>query len=166
MRTVAFNSTSPTCLIGNPPPPRLGAVLAPYEQRTSVLGQVRKGLLVGLVTAALFCVWVSLVRFTGGDAAFARRGITYVGTMATYVFLGAASGAIIGAMMRFAESRAGAYLIGFLAAVPIVLGIMLQQAGVPWRWTQEDVTLTPVLLLVASLAIGSEIRRRNSPNAE
>ena len=131
-----------------------------------MLAQMRKGVLLGLLTAALFCIWITIVRLTSGEQAFTRLGITYAGTMVTYVLMGMASGAIIGALMRFTDSRVGAYLVGFLGGTPIILGIMLQQAGLPRHWAPEDFTLAPVLSLVATLAIGSEIQRRRSSKIE
>ena len=131
-----------------------------------MLAQIRKGMLVGLLTAALFCIWISIVRLTSGEHAFSRLGITYAETMVTYVLMGMTSGAIIGALLRFTDSRVGAYLVGFLGGTPIILGIMLQQAGLPRQWTPDDYTLTPILSLVATLAIGSEIQRRRSSKIE
>lgn len=128
----------------------------------SVFIQLRKGLLIGIVTALLLCAWITLIKFRDGDQPFTRLGISYSGTVVTYLLMGAGSGALIGALMRFTNSRTGAYLVGFVAAVPIVLGIMIQQSGMPGRWTADDVTLAPVLCLVATIAIGSEIRRRTA----
>jgi hypothetical protein len=74
--------------------------------------------------------------------------------------MGATSGTITGALLRHASSRFGVYLVGFVAGMPIVLGIMIQNDGMPSRWTLEQKLLSPVLAIVASLVIGSEILRR------
>lgn len=127
-----------------------------------MLKRVKKAALIGFAVAFLFCAWVTVVRLSKGERAFTELGISYPGTLAMYVFTGLASGATIGALMPLARWRAGAYLIGFAGGLPIVAGILIQQAGLPSRWADEDFTLAPVLVLVATLVIGSEIRRRGT----
>lgn len=122
--------------------------------------QMRKGVLLGALTALLFCAWVTVVRLTNGEGAFTRLGITYVGAVSTYLLMGVASGALIGSLIRFTDTRIGAYLVGFAGSAPIVAGIMLQTAGSPRRWTPEDYSLAPVLSLIITIVIGSEIQRR------
>jgi len=125
-----------------------------------VLKRVKKAALIGFGVAFVFCAWVTFVRLNTGDRAFTELGITYPGTLAMYVITGVTSGAIIGALMPLASSRFGAYAIGLAGGLPIVAGILIQQRGLPSRWSDETITLAPVLVLVATIAIGSEIRRR------
>ncbi len=127
-----------------------------------MISQMRKGVLVGALTALLFCAWVTVVRLTNGEGAFTRLGITYVGAVSTYMLMGIASGAFIGSLIRFTDRRIGTYLVGFAGSVPIVAGIMIRTAGSPRRWTPEDYSLAPVLSLIITLVVGSEIQRRKS----
>jgi len=138
---------------------------APDERGQTAEGargrDARKGIVLGLITAAIFCAWATFVRVTAGESAFSRMGASYTGTMATYLVTCTVAGGIIGGLKRFYGTRGGAYATGFVAGLPIVLAIMLQQAGYPWQWSEEERALAPVLLLVATIAIGSEIRRRH-----
>jgi hypothetical protein len=116
----------------------------------------------GFGVALLFCAWITIVRLNKGESAFSAHGITYSGTVVMYVIAGLASGGTIGAMLPLAKWRSGAYAIGLLGGLPIVAGILIQQSGLPAHWSDEDITLAPVLVVVATIAIGSEIRRRRS----
>jgi hypothetical protein len=134
-------------------------LLTQFAQNT-MWKRVKKAALIGFGVAFVFCVWVTLIRINKGEQAFVEQGITYPGTIVMYVIAGVTSGAIIGALLPMAQSRVGAYAIGFAGGLPIVAGILIQQRGLPSRWSDEVITLAPVLVLVATIVIGSEIRRR------
>ncbi|MDB4884654.1 MAG: hypothetical protein JWN79_92 [Gemmatimonadetes bacterium] len=127
---------------------------------------IRKGLLVGLITGLLFCVWITMAYRADGGAGFARRGLSYPSMIAMYLLVSTLTGTIIGALGRHADSVPGTYGIGFVASVPVVAGILVQQAGPPARWGPEQITLGPVLWVVGTIVIGSEIRRRRKSGDE
>lgn len=127
---------------------------------------IRKGMLLGLITAILFCVWVSIIYLSDGPRSFGKLGTTYRATVVMYILVGTVTGAVIGALLPFTGSRVGAYAVGGVASIPIVLGILIQNAGLPGNWDIEQWTLAPVIWLIAALAIGNETRRRSGPSAQ
>jgi hypothetical protein len=132
----------------------------------NTMDSVKKGVKFGVMLALLFCGWITFVRLIHGEAAFTRYGITFSGTVAVYLFMGASAGALVGGMMPWATSPGRAYLTGLVASIPITFGILFQQEGPPWRWNGSDMGLAVVLSIVAALAIGWRLETRLSTRKE
>lgn len=130
------------------------------------MDSVKKGVRFGVMLALLFCSWITFVRLIHGEVAFTRHGITYSGTVAAYLLMGAGAGALVGAMMPWATSPVRAYLTGLLGSIPISVGILFQQEGPPWKWNRSDMGLAVVLSIAAALAIGWRLETRLSARRE
>jgi peptidoglycan/LPS O-acetylase OafA/YrhL len=130
--------------------------------RNPLLTNIRKGIILGGVTAILFCLWISFIYAVEGSRPFTEKGITYLGTIATYLGMGIISGAIVGLLLPIARNTIGSYAVGFVGALPIACGIVIQHSGLPSHWDVETQTLVPVLVIVGGIAIGNEINKRRS----
>ena len=56
----------------------------------------------------------------------------------TYFFGGTAAGVVVGVLRPLARWRAGAIVVGIIAAFFVVLGIGVARSGLPSRWTSAD----------------------------
>jgi hypothetical protein len=70
---------------------------------------------------AVYLAWALLVLITGGEAAFARHGVTAAQTVALYVATALGAGIIVGVLRQAITSTARAALVGVLAAAPLGL---------------------------------------------
>ena len=114
-------------------------------------GNVGWGIKWGLAAAVFFSVWVTGVRLISGEAPFRDVGVTYAGTVVTYLLLGLVGGCVLGTLRPVAASRSGAILTGWVIAGVVYCGVSIAMGDPPWRWSGFQV----VALLLISLLVGS-----------
>jgi hypothetical protein len=87
--------------------------------------RVGLGVLVGLLMAMMTCLAASIIYLVRGPEAFAQNGTSFGEAIATYVVAGFLGGGIGGLLFPLTGWRAGAALVGAIAATPLYLGIAL-----------------------------------------
>jgi hypothetical protein len=80
--------------------------------------------------------------------------------MAWYLAICSAAGVTIGVLIPIAKSTVGAYIVGLAGGISLASGIALSVYGVPARWEGDAYGLAVVVVLIATIAIGSEIDKR------
>jgi hypothetical protein len=91
----------------------------------------------GGIFGLIYSVWAVVSFVVGGQETFARQGTTIGEVIVFYLVGGAVAGAIVGMLRPLTYHRAGAALVGFLAAIPLGVGIKVMLTGFR-LWTQVD----------------------------
>jgi hypothetical protein len=81
------------------------------------------GVLAGLAMAAITSLAAVVVYRVRGPAAFEAFGTTLTSAVALYFAAGIGGGAVVGLLLPLTAWRAGAALVGALAATPLYLGV-------------------------------------------
>jgi len=89
---------------------------------SKAIGNLKWGVKGGLAFAAVYCLWVGLLSLIGGPETFSHLGVTVTSLMATYVAVGVLAGAVIGLLRPLTGNDFGAFVVGYLAALPITTG--------------------------------------------
>jgi hypothetical protein len=126
------------------------------------MDSLKKGVGFGVMLALLFCCWITFVRLNYGEAAFTKHRITYPGTLASYLLMGAGAGALVGGLMPWATSPSKTFFTGLIGGIPITFGILYQTEGPLWRWDGTDMELAAILSIVWAFAIGGSLQKRLS----
>jgi hypothetical protein len=95
-----------------------------------------------------------------GPEPFSRLGVSLATVMATYVTVGVLAGAVIGLLRPLTGNGFGAFVVGYLAAVPITAGLMTCLKGWPSTWTTGSWHSFPMLVLIFGTMVGYELDRR------
>jgi hypothetical protein len=127
---------------------------------STAIGNAKWGVKGGLRAAVVYCLWVGLLFLIGGPETFSRLGVTLTTVMATYVTVGVLAGAVIGLLRPLTGNGFGAFVVGYLAAVPITAGIMICLKGWPSTWTIGLWHSFPMLVLIFGTMVGYELDRR------
>lgn len=92
---------------------------------------LRWGLSWAFAFAAVYVLWVTVLFAIGGQAAFARKHVTYEGTVLTYLESAVAAGLMLGLLRPFNRSRPGSAFIGFATGTAIGLagGLAMEPSG-------------------------------------
>lgn len=114
----------------------------------------------GLAFALVFCLWVVVLivlnrSFTigigGGESANAGA------IMLTYVWGGAAAGAIVGILRPLLKSGFGASAVGIAAAIPVFMGVRVGLKGFA-PLDSEDIVVFGLLSVIAGGLAGAILR--------
>jgi hypothetical protein len=92
---------------------------------------LRWGLSWAFAFAAVYVVWVTVLFAIGGQEAFARKHVTYEGTVLTYLESALGAGFMLGLLRPLNRSRPGSVLIGFAtgAAIGLTGGLAIEPSG-------------------------------------
>jgi hypothetical protein len=126
----------------------------------TVMGNLKWGVKGGLGIASLYCVWVGVLYLLQGSEPFSRQGVGLPTVLATYVAVGVIAGAVIGLLRPLTRNDFGAFVVGYLAAVPITAGLMICVNGWPTAWTVRRWHEFPVMVLLFGTMVGFELSRR------
>ena len=129
-------------------------------RESKAVGNLKWGVKGGLGFAAVYCLWVGLLFLIGGPETFRRLGVTLTTVIATYVTVGVVAGAVIGLLRPLTGNGFGAFVVGYLAAVPITAGLMICLSGWPSTWAGRRWHEFPILVLVFGTMVGFELNRR------
>ena len=121
------------------------------------IANLKWGVKGGLTLAAFYCVWVGVLFLIGGPESL---GVGLTRLMATYVAVGVVAGAVMGLLRPLTGNDFGAFVVGYLAAVPITAGLMICLYGWPSTWTARLTHEFPMLVLVFGTIVGFQLTRR------
>ena len=113
-----------------------------------------------------YSLWVLAVYVFAGDGRFVRYGVTVWQMAATYIGISLSAGLIVGLLRPLTYHAVGAYVVGFLAGVPICFGLMTAAKGPPAAWPPGLRGGIWVLCIMAGIAFGYEIRRRSNDSVD
>ena len=102
---------------------------------SKAIGNLKWGVKGGLRFAVFYSLWIGLLFLIGGPETFGRLGVTVTRLMATYVAVGVLAGAMIGLLRPLTGNDFGAFVVGYLTAVPITAGFGICLNGWPSTWT-------------------------------
>ncbi len=107
------------------------------EQRPTEPRPTRPHPLLGALGGFLFgcfnLMFVLTVQLLGGHG-LAKNGVNVWEAAAIYLLGGTAAGGLVGAMLPLLRWRAGAAVVGVVAALPIFTGVGIALDGSPVRW--------------------------------
>jgi hypothetical protein len=127
---------------------------------SKAIGNLKWGVKGGVGGAAVYCLWVGLLFLIRGPEAFSRLGVSLTTVIATYLAVGVLAGAVIGLLRPLTGNDFGAFVVGYLAAVPIAAGIMICLRGWPTTWPARLWHVYPMLVLIFGTMVGFELSRR------
>ncbi len=117
----------------------------------TLLGNLRWGIGLGLIFAALYSLYVAILFLIVGTEPFDKHHTTVLTVIATYLAGGVTGGAFVGAMRPYTDSRLVAIFVGMVAAFFVFFGVGVASQGMPWRWDQSAWAAT----VICSLLLGS-----------
>jgi len=89
-----------------------------------------------------------------------KLGVTLETVVMTYLMGGVVAGAIVGALLPLRRTAIGASFVGFVAAVPVWMGIFYAGgSGSPLRWDSSDWEGVVVISLAFGIAGGRMLRK-------
>lgn len=124
-----------------------------------MMRRVLRGVAGGVGLATLYSIYVVVVAHTNGPEAFAKDGVTLETVVVTYLVGGTVSGAIVGALLPLRRNIVGAVFVGFVAAVPLIMGIFYSISGSPTRWQSSDWMGVFVISSAFGVAAGRMLRK-------
>lgn|SRR5678815_3774769 len=128
---------------------------------SKAIGNLKWGVKGGLTLAVGYCLWVGLLFLIGGPETFSHLGVSPTTVIAAYVAMGVLAGAVIGLLRPLAGSGDfGAFVVGYLAAVPIAGGGMICFDGWPSTWPARSWHEFPMFVLVFGTIVGHHLSRR------
>ena len=118
-----------------------------------MVNRIKSSVVVGLAFACLYSLYVCGLYLLDGSAPFARLGTTLGIVIGTYFFGGISAGVVVGLLKPIARWRAGAIVVGIIAAFFVFFGILVASDGLPSRWgTDQWVTLIVLPTLFGTFA--------------
>ena len=123
--------------------------------------RVRSGLLIALAMGSMFSVLAIVIALLQGSTVLHFRGGTapLVGILASYLLGGPVTGALFGALFRGTRTVLGAYGVGLVAGLPVLVSTMSSVVGAgPLDWHVND-WLTGAIALATLGGIGGIIVR-------
>lgn len=112
--------------------------------------RIAVGILGGLVLATGLSLWVTAVRIIAGPSAFEEMNTTYLAVVLTYYAGGIGGGGVFGLLLPLARTLWGTVLLGYLAALPTVVGIRIATDGFS-PWTMPDTVALVFTPLIGAL---------------
>lgn len=89
---------------------------------SGLLHRCRTGVGFGLVLASIYSAYVIVVFVASDGAVFERRGLSLGSTLLTYLAGGIVGGILYGVLAPLARWRFGAFMVGYIVAIPVCLG--------------------------------------------
>jgi hypothetical protein len=123
-------------------------VTAARRQSRSFLGNLRWGVGIGLVFAALYSLYVAVLFLIVGSEPFDRHHTSVLMVIATYFVGGITGGSVVGVMRPHTHSRFVAIIVGIVAAFFVIFGVAVASQGLPWNWTRAAWTALAVLSIL------------------
>jgi len=110
--------------------------------------------------AMLYSAYVIVLATVSGPEPFDKLGVTLETVVMTYLMGGVVAGAIVGALLPLRRTAIGASFVGFVAAVPVWMGIFYAGgSGSPLRWDSSDWEGVVVISLAFGIAGGRMLRK-------
>lgn len=100
--------------------------------------RIGTSVIVGIVMATLYSLWVTVVYYLGGPSALAEHNLTLPMAVATYYFAGAIGGLIVGVMLPLARHPLGAILVGIVVGFVAFFSMGVATKGMPPEWSSRD----------------------------
>jgi hypothetical protein len=95
--------------------------------------RIKESVVIGLAFDCLYSLYVCGLYLLEGRAPFARLGTTLGVVIGTYFIGGISAGVAVGLLKPLARWRAGAILVGIIAAFFVFVGIVVASDGFPSR---------------------------------
>jgi predicted membrane protein len=115
---------------------------------------VRWGVKLGLVMGGMYTLLALLLFALGGPDRFARNQISLATLVTVYMLGGLAAGLVLGVFRPALRERHTAFVVAFLAAIPVSFGMTVLVVGRIDGWTAGEWSETAVLsLLLAVMGI-------------
>jgi hypothetical protein len=122
-------------------------------------GRVLKGMAWGLGMAMLYSAYAIVLATVSGPEPFDKLGVTLETVVMTYLLGGVVAGAIVGALLPLRRTAVGRSFVGFVAAVPVFIGIFYAMQGNPARWDSSDWEGVVVISVAFGIAGGRMLRK-------
>jgi hypothetical protein len=118
---------------------------------------IRWGISGAMFIAGVYSAWVMAVYVFRGSEPFSRVGMTLPLVVVTYLAVGFVAGLIVGLLRPLTRWKAGAYVVGLVAALFGGAGIVAALRGPPTTWDFDEWLVLPIVALGAAWVIGSEL---------
>ena len=118
--------------------------------------RIKESVVIGLAFACLYSLYVCGLYLLEGPAPFARLGTTIGVVIGTYFFGGISAGVAVGLLKPLARWRAGAILVGIIAAFFVFFGIVVASDGLPSRWGSDQWSTLIVLPILFGTFAGNK----------
>lgn len=93
-----------------------------------------------LCVAVIFILYSVLLLLVRGNAAFEANDVTFLGTVAVYLFGGVCTGLILGTLRPLGRFWLGAAILGYLCAIPVYVAVRVAVNGFE-NWSREDLRM-------------------------
>lgn len=127
---------------------------------SSAMDNLKWGVKGGVGFALFYCAWVGALYLVAGSEALSRQGVSLTTIMSTYLCVGVVAGAVVGLLRPLTKNGFGAFVVGYIAAVPVTAGLVVCLNGWPTTWTARWWHEFPILVLVFGTMVGLELSRR------
>jgi hypothetical protein len=114
-----------------------------------ILWGIKSGATFGLAFTAL----ALLVFLLGGERPFQAHHTSFTNVVVTYLLGGIGSGIIVGVLRPLTRTKAGAGMVGFIAAIPVSVLVRIAIVGYQ-PWTVKDIILSFSVCLVLGVPVG------------
>lgn len=115
-----------------------------------MLKDLRWGVAWGLAYAVIFCLFAAIVALANGSTYFGKYDLTLVQVSSLYLVGGLIAGALIGALRKYSDHAVGAMIVGFVAAVAVLMVFQISSDGNPTKWQTGDWSY----IFIGSLLVG------------
>lgn len=105
-----------------------------------------------------FAVLAVLLRLVGGAESLDGTGFTLTSSIVMYLSGGLISGTTVGALLPLAQTRAGATVVGAIAAIPVAVLLNVTRDG-PAEWTVKQISFVAFFSLVLGAPTGAMYHR-------
>ena len=130
------------------------------RHRSTTTANLKWGVKGGLGMALFYCMWVGVLYVLRGPEPFSRQGVSLTTVVATYLAVGVVAGGVVGLLRPLTGNGFGAFVVGYVAALPITAGLMICVTGWPTTWTARWWHEFPILVLIFGTMVGFELNRR------
>lgn len=138
----------------------------------TVWRNARWGIVGGLVVAAIYSVWIIILMFVQGSVTLTVRGqeqVNGVVVIASYLVGGVGGGAVVGILRPLLARKAGAAIVGVIAAIPMILAVRVVLRGFQ-PWDSEDAVVLGISCVIlgvfGGLILWGVLHEPNAPRTE
>ena len=105
---------------------------------STLLRNLRWGVLYGLAYAAVASVWVAVIALARHETYFAQYGLALAQLIALYALAGVAGGIVVGLLRPLTGHPIGAAAVGVIAGIPAMLVFFIALSDDPRPLTNID----------------------------